>query len=266
MEHHTLFKKSFNYFKLVSSDYCRKFIFFLKFGIINNKKATIIEEDNAVQNMDGINLIAIVSSALEYSNTLGRFPAPRNLRFIEGMSGQRFRSFLFYLSKNLSTFNYLEIGVWKGSTASCILKNGKAKAILVDNWSQFGGPRKAANKRLRKYIKESNALLVDSSLEMLREEYIFESPLVYFYDGAHDYQSHLEATLLINQFKSSQLIYIVDDWNWENVRNGTIDGLKQVKLKIVKQWQIFPNIADKGGKYGAWHNGTFICILSRDLY
>jgi hypothetical protein len=72
---------------------------------------------------------------------------------VEGMSGVAFRHFLNALVNRSGTaaaaggaaarVRYLEIGCYKGSTAvSALFGNSGAHAVLVDNWSMFGGRRR----------------------------------------------------------------------------------------------------------------------------
>ena len=207
-------------------------------------------------------LIDIVDKALEFSNRHTNFPAPRMIRFTDGMSGQSFRAFLFKLSDSLGEFEYLEIGVWKGSTAKCVLYSGKVSATLVDNWSQFGGPKAKAIKNLDKFISSKKARILDQDFLDIANNEINLSPLVYFYDGPHDEISHFKAAELIKFFKSKLLIFIVDDWNWDNVQNGTLEALAQIQAEIVVSWEIFPNMREKkGGRFSRWHNGTYIAII-----
>ena len=212
---------------------------------------------------DAFELIEKVDFAIQYANRLTRYPAPRKLRFQEGMSGQRFRAFLHQLSKLLGDFNYLEIGVWKGSTAACILFESRAKALLIDNWSQFGGPSKSARRNLKKYIDSGSATLVDSSLERILVDGITFSPKLYFYDGDHEYESHFKAIQLLERLDFECVILVIDDWNWENVREGTREGITHSRLKVYKEWEIVTLNSPIGGKYSAWHNGTYICVLSK---
>lgn len=207
-------------------------------------------------------LIDSVDEALEYSNRHTNFPAPRMIRFTDGMSGQSFRAFLYKLSDSLGEFEYLEIGVWKGSTAKCVLCSGKVSATLIDNWSQFGGPKAKAIKKLDRFISSKKARILDQDFLDIAYNEIDLRPLVYFYDGPHDEISHFKSAELIKWFKSKLLIFIVDDWNWANVQNGTLEALARIQAEIVASWEIFPNMRDrKGGRFSRWHNGTYIAII-----
>ena len=248
--------------RYLASILTKSFWFHLTFGWTQNFTPKVNFVTGSQFSPSLSNLIDTVDKALEFSNRHTKFPAPREIRFTDGMSGQGFRAFLYKLSDSLGEFEYLEIGVWKGSTAKCVLYSDKVSATLVDNWSQFGGPKAKAIKNLDKFISSKKARILDQDFSDLANNEINLSPLVYFYDGPHDEISHFKAAELIKFFKSKMLIFIVDDWNWDNVRNGTLKALAQIQTEIVASWEIFPNERDrKGGRFSRWHNGTYIAII-----
>ena len=70
-----------------------------------------------------------------------------------------------------------------------------------------------------------------------------------------------------------EFIYIIDDWNWVEVRNGTNKSIAENNCKILYQKEIFTNIecppewgpgtGMRFGKDGDWHNGICIFILKK---
>ena len=57
------------------------------------------------------------------------------------MSGQKYRTFINLFVHSSPNPRYLEVGSWAGSTAVSALYGNQVKAVCIDNWSQFGGPR-----------------------------------------------------------------------------------------------------------------------------
>jgi hypothetical protein len=62
-------------------------------------------------------------------------------------------------------------------------------------------------------------------------------------------------------------ILLVDDWNWEDVRQGTFDAIRDLNLKIEWKKEIrltqdnshtSPDIA-----HATWWNGIYVCILTK---
>ena len=54
---------------------------------------------------------------------------------------------------------------------------------------------------------------------------------IFFYDGAHHYEDHFDSISMTLPALSKKFILIVDDWNWIQVRKGTLDAIKREKLK-----------------------------------
>jgi hypothetical protein len=65
----------------------------------------------------------------------------RGIYSINGMSGARYRYFINKLVGQLGQTAYLEIGSWTGSTLCSAIHGNAVRALAIDNWSQFGGPK-----------------------------------------------------------------------------------------------------------------------------
>ena len=87
------------------------------------------------------------------------------------------------------------------------------------------------------------------------------------YDGNHDETSHFKALNHYVDCLDDEFIYIIDDWNWEAVRNGTINSIKENKCEILSQKTIRTtndnSHAQPFGKYSDWHNGICIFVLKK---
>ena len=96
---------------------------------------------------------------------------------------------------------------------------------------------------------------------------------IYMYDGHHTETSHFQALNHYLPCLEDEFIYLVDDWNWEQVRKGTHKSIKDNKCEIIYQKEIFTNHEGtlhwgpgKGmrfGKDGDWHNGISIFVLKK---
>ena len=188
---------------------------------------------------------------------------PFSIRILQGMSGQRFRTLLNKLAQIQISGSYLEIGTFKGSTACSALYQNKRSAILVDNWSEFGGPKMTAFSNLSKFCPESNIQFIESTFEKFYSMPVDQKIFLYFYDGGHSLEEQKMAVTLIDSLHFDYLIFVVDDFSWKTVQSGTIEGLKCLKSTIVKSWTIEPSDNDKFFRYGEWHNGYFISLISK---
>jgi hypothetical protein len=94
---------------------------------------------------------------------------------------------------------------------------------------------------------------------------------LYIYDGCHEYSSHISAlTHFIDSF-DDEFIFIVDDWNNLDIRNATMQAIRNIGLIILYMRDVFTMI-DNGhppmsrcGKSSDWHNGMGVFVLRKKL-
>lgn len=247
--------------KLKISTFAKSFFFYMRLGAVSKVGQKWIERSAITLSKEQNALVEVVRESLIYSNRKTYFPCKPSIRFPVGMSGQRFRSFLNFLSNKLLDFNYLEIGVWRGSTANAVLKGNCREAILIDNWSEFGGPKDKAKKKLKKFIRSGRVTLIDRDFNDIAFSKKFNCD-VYLYDGAHDYCSHFESISFLEKLEFENLIMIVDDWNWQNVKKGTLEGINQHRVNLIYEFELETSPKDVKGRYSSWHNGTWIAVIS----
>lgn len=184
---------------------------------------------------------------------------------MEGMSGRKYRVFINNLIEMMDNPRYLEVGVWRGSTMCAATNGNRVRAVGIDNWSQFGGPRDDAMENIARY---------GSGVEILDEDYAkvdfaslgrFD---VYFYDGPHTDIHQQNGIVLAQPALDDQFVLIVDDWNWSCVRRGTVAGLAASGLRLVYSIDIRTAPDDQPSDYGNpgdWHNGYFIAVCSKGM-
>lgn len=147
--------------------------------------------------------------------------------------------------------NYLEVGVWQGSTFISALYGNEYKATAIDNFSQYQDekPKDNFHDYCQRFCIAYDFIEKDCfEVDWLRDIDFF------FYDGDHLPDKTAQSlTHFYNSF-SDEFIYIADDYNWKGVREGVAEGIKQTGLKIEYQrWlRSENNDADK------WWNGLGI--------
>lgn len=190
---------------------------------------------------------------------------PQQAFDMEGMTGRKTRMFYNLVSEVQEPINYLEIGVWKGSsTAASLYGNSNVTAFLCDNWSEFMGSYKdfcdaagfAINWEKTEILEGDFKLLDFSSLPPIH---------VYLYDGPHGLKDHKHAITLLKSSFATFSILLVDDWNWEDVRNGTnLAFEKSPELKIHYKKEIFsPLFTEKPGDDEGYWNGMGIFVIEK---
>jgi methyltransferase family protein len=208
----------------------------------------------------------LVTSA--FSRALaGDSKLPQAIRDIEGMSGQVYRSFINNLIERHPDARYLEIGSWAGSTATAALYGNRAKCVCIDNWSQFGGPKEAFFVNIAKVRSDA----IDFSfIEQDFRSVDFNSLgafNIYMFDGPHNERDQYDGIMLAQPALDRSHILIVDDWNWEQVRDGTLRALVDTNCAIESWIEVrttfdnsHPKVAFRGSD---WHNGYFIAAIEK---
>jgi len=88
------------------------------------------------------------------------------------------------------------------------------------------------------------------------------------YDGEHSKNSHYKALLHYYECLDDTFIFIVDDWNWQRVRDGTFDSFTQLNLSILYQKEIRLTQDDSHTPLPlakeSWHNGIYVAILKKN--
>lgn len=177
---------------------------------------------------------------------------------IEGMSGKNIRYFL-NAALSFDDVKYLEIGCWKGSTLySALLNNNPNYALAIDNFSEFGGPREQFYENMKDLNKKFD--FIDQDCFSIDKSKINHKFNIYFYDGDHSEESHEKALSYFYDILEDNFIYICDDWNWEQVRNGTKKGIEKLNLNIKDEKSFFTDYQDPL----SWWNGIYIAKLSKD--
>jgi hypothetical protein len=193
---------------------------------------------------------------------------PAWLLAMPGMSGRRYRRMINQIVAHSPKARYLEIGSWLGSTACSAMFGNECAVTCIDNWSQFGGPRgdfDAATTQARSEKVEFNVLERD-----FREvDYGAIGKFnIYLFDGPHEYQDQYDGVLIAQEALDDEHILIVDDWNWPQVRQGTLDAINKLGLRMISGLEIKTTQNDTHpvnsfNEASEWHNGYFIGVMQR---
>jgi hypothetical protein len=184
---------------------------------------------------------------------------------MEGMSGTKTRHFYNNLL-NAENARYLEIGTWKGSSVCSAMCGNNAKVICIDNWSEFGGPKSEFLVNFEKFKGENDATFIENDCYKV-DVSILPKFNIYMYDGNHTNESHYKALLHYYHCLDDVFIFIVDDWNWQDVRDGTINSIQKLNLKVLYEKEIrltWDNSHTPQPEASqTWHNGIYVAILQK---
>jgi tRNA uridine 5-carbamoylmethylation protein Kti12 len=89
------------------------------------------------------------------------------------------------------------------------------------------------------------------------------------YDGNHTKDSHYKALVHYYNCLDDIFVFIVDDWNWNDVRNGTHASFKQLNLTVLYEREIRTTNDNTHPAWGSekqqqWHNGIYVAILKKN--
>ena len=185
---------------------------------------------------------------------------------MEGMSGKKTRHFYNNLL-SMKDARYLEIGTWKGSSVCSAMCGNKAKVVCIDNWSEFGGPKYEFLINFYKYKGENDATFIEQDCYKV-DVSLLPKFNIYMYDGNHSKESHYKALVHYYNCLDDLFIFIVDDWNWKDVREGTLDSIKKLNLNILYEKEIRLTNDDSHTPQPlareTWHNGIYVAILQKE--
>ncbi len=227
---------------------------------------SVTHDNPAITMADGISLVDAVkqsfADALELRGKLSDF-----VLSIDGMSGRKYRYFINNLIGSIENARYLEIGSWAGSTLCSALYGNKVGATAIDNWSQFGGPVNHF------FANVAHCVSADARLSVLSEDFrkVNYKNLgkfnVYLFDGPHEYKDQYEGLSLALDALTDEFVFIVDDWNWQPVRAGTFDAIRDCGLDIKTKIEVRTSDSEVNpglfGKTSDWHNGYLISVLRK---
>ena len=231
----------------------------------NNKIFTIIEKNG---DSKYINLIEdAYEKAKKYESKL-----PEWVITMEGMSGVQYRHFVNNLFENIETSDYLEIGCWKGSTTCASTYKNSVKAYCIDNWGEFGGPKNEFLSNIQRCMNESDGecdiQLVENDFRRLQYDNIGKYN-VYMFDGPHSLDDQRDALIFAKDALEDEFIFICDDWNWGQVREGTRQGLEQSNMEVIYSIDLRTTpdnttcTHETGYERSDWHNGYYICVVKK---
>lgn len=194
---------------------------------------------------------------------------------LTGFSGEKLTGTLQRFSKLLLDENscYLEVGVYRGLTLLSVAKEiGEHKAYGIDNFAFFDRDGKnfgIVKERIAK-LNLSNVEVInkdyEDALENLKQELGGKKVGVYFIDGPHDYRSQLMCLLLIKPFLAENAVILIDDSNYQHVRQANRDFLishPEFKLLYESYTKHHPlNAApeNRGEFEKGWWNGINILV------
>jgi len=154
---------------------------------------------------------------------------------LPGMTGTYTRHFYNNIC-SMPNARYLEIGSWKGSSiAAAMCQNTMDVCIAIDNWSEFDGPKQEFMQVFNEFKGSNNASFIESDCwnPELIQSLAHHKFNIYMYDGYHSEEAQYNALVKYLPCLDDTFIWIVDDWNAPDVRNGTERAIRDTGVQVI---------------------------------
>ena len=207
---------------------------------------------------------------------------PDWIKFMSGMSGKKYRYFINNLISLIADPRYLEIGCWAGSTACSALYGNEVKALCIDNWSEFAdpktinpslnvkNPKKEFEINTKKVISEKiNFKFIESDFRKINYNEVGKFN-IYVFDGPHEMKDHYDGITIVQPSLDDVFILIIDDWNTPHIRQGTLEVINDLNIKIISKIEIMTTQDNTMPKlfqcqFSDWHNGYLIAVCQKKV-
>lgn len=199
----------------------------------------------------------------------GKSKLPLEVLALSGMTGAKTKHFYNNLLQLADDPRYLEIGTWRGSSTCAALYGNKAKITCIDNFSQFnreGDVKADFTANVAKYVGDEKLVFYDEDCFKIDISKLGRYN-IYLYDGGHTYEDQYNALTYYEPVLDDVFIYIADDWNLSRVRQGTVDAIANLRLKVLWSKEIVLTKNDKHTPKAlaetGWWNGIGIFVLQK---
>ena len=187
---------------------------------------------------------------------------------IEGLTSHKVKHFL----NNIVTDNvyYVEVGTNRGATLCSACYGNNVTATGIDNFSQeniqpdrqdlsITYSNNTTKEDLLNNINKFNidADIIENSFSDITQEDLRGKIDVFFYDGDHSVSEQIKVLKHFQHMFNDKVIVIIDDWNWTEVKEGTILGLKAINYKV----KAMKTITTRGEDSNDFWNGLGIFYL-----
>ena len=239
------------------------------------EETSIILDGNFDQNTYSKNLKLSLSQALAMSTKI-----PDWIKFMSGMSGKKYRYFINNLISLIADPRYLEIGCWAGSTACSALYGNEVKALCIDNWSEFTdpktinpslnvkNPKKEFEINTKKVISEKiDFKFIESDFRKINYNEVGKFN-IYVFDGPHEIKDQYDGIAIVQPSLDDIFILIIDDWNTPHIRQGTLEVINDLNIKIISKIEIMTTQNNTMPQlfqcqFSDWHNGYLIAVCDK---
>lgn len=159
----------------------------------------------------------------------------------------------------LQDASHLHVGLYTGGSFVSALYGNESllkDKIGVDWYSDDApyGHKNICYSLCQKYLSHNYNIVIGDCFAVDKSQ--FKNPIdIYLYDADHSTMAHKMAFTYYNEILADVFITIVDDWNWEQVRDGTFEAFDELNYHILYE-NVIPADATRG-------NGQYIAVIKK---
>jgi len=193
----------------------------------------------------------------------------REAFLVSGFSGRKFRIFMNALLGAIPNPRYIEIGLFHGASFCPAIFKNDLKAVGIDYWpSGYGANPETFMKNLQAFRTErSDITILDKDFRTVDFTDLGQFNVL-FYDGSHAEKDQYDGIMIPQPALDETSVLVVDDWNWDHVRRGTLNALRDAKVTINYTIEVRTSFTNTGlplvnGPQSEWHNGCFVAVVTK---
>jgi protein O-GlcNAc transferase len=121
--------------------------------------------------------------------------------------------------------SYVEVGTLRGTSLVAAMRGNEDRDVVaIDSWQMSGGGREVVEANLARFGLRRPTLIEGDAFDVLRGDALRGKRVgVYYWDAAHGYEEQLDGLRLVEPYLADRAALIVDDTDWERVRQATAD-------------------------------------------
>ena len=182
----------------------------------------------------------------------------KKMKTIEGMSTIANAWIINQIASTLNQDqNYVNIGCWKGFSLIAGMIDTNCTVYGVDNFAWKEQGRDDFYKNFKKYSKD-NHFFYEGDYQDFLKNWEYEKKYIdfYFYDGPHGYKDQIQSLELGSGFFRSGTIILVDDTNWDEPRQATLDFVN--KKYNYNKYEILHDLKCNHARHPTFWNGLML--------
>jgi len=187
----------------------------------------------------------------------------KDILSLKGMTGAKTRHFYNNLC-SMEDARYLEIGCWRGSSICSAICRNKLSAICIDDFSEefdagYGNPRDELSSNIERLKGNNDIRFIESSCWDVDVDSLPKFN-IYVYDGDHNEESQFKALDHFLDCLDDEFIFVVDDWNWDEVQKGTRRAIRELGVETTFEKEV---TWDGDIERDGWWNGIGAFVLKK---